>query len=142
MDNREILFRAIAIHGNEWVFGNYIHSKRMSGRSCEYRIVDKDTGLESDIIPETLGQFTGKLDINGNKVFEGDKILYNNPAPFNYVDCIIKYESANAGFVLVYLYNDCSIHELYVKGEIGSLFIPSDNIEVIGTIHDHLLKGE
>ena len=124
MENREILFRAIAIHGDEWVFGNYIHSKRMAGRSCEYRIVDKDTGLESDIIPETLGQFTGLLDKNGKMVFEGD-VCKDRHGEF-----VVKWDSDNARF-LGYYSTERETRICYVGRE--------PKIEVISNIH---LKGE
>lgn len=133
MDNREILFRAIAIHGNEWVFGNYIHSKRMSGRSCEYRIVDKDTGLESDIIPETLGQFTGLLGENGKKIFEGDKVIpyfKNDNGHIPEYFWVVKYHEC-------YFYME-SINR--TPNVIETMF-DFNNIIIIGTIHDHLLKG-
>lgn len=142
MNNREILFRAIAIHGNEWVFGNYIHSKRMSGRSCEYRIVDKDTGMESDIIPETLGQFINATDQHKEMLFVGDRIRFddysNNP---NEVFTIVFYrgtycaESENTNVsqqerVHFNWQNFCRINQ--------QPYIPIK----VGTIHDHLLKGE
>lgn len=69
---REIKFRGKSIYGNIWVYGNLIHSKRFSGCSNEYRIHDIDTGLEHDVIPETVGQFIGLTDKNKKEVFVGD----------------------------------------------------------------------
>ncbi len=69
---REILFRAKSVSSNQWVYGNYIHSKRFAGWSNEHRIHNQETGLESDVYPETVGQFTGVFDRKGRQVFEGD----------------------------------------------------------------------
>lgn len=56
--NREIKFRAKSISNSEWVYGNYIHSKRFEGWSNEFRIHNADTGLESDVEINSIGQFS------------------------------------------------------------------------------------
>jgi len=141
MENREILFRAIAIHGNEWVYGNYIHSKRMSGRSCEYRMADKDTGLESDIIPETLGQFTGLLDKNGAKIFEGHIVQLESDR----IDIGGFYHDEDQpGFMTPHGIITYASGKWYIEQyTTGHLFdsCPTNTVKTIGTIHDHLLKG-
>ena len=71
---REILFRGKLVSSNEWVYGNFIHSKRFKGCSNEYRIHEQDTGIESDIDEGTICQYSGMKDCKGIKIFEDDII--------------------------------------------------------------------
>ena len=117
---REILFRGKRTDCGEWVEGY----AAMSGGT----FIICDNGLTYggfivyEVIPETVGQFTGLTDKNGVRIFEGDILQYEWSGKKN-ID-YIEY-SGN-----MFTYSECIRFSL------------SDD-EVIGNIHDNpdILKG-
>ena len=69
---REILFRGKRADNGEWVCDNSVlffsEKTKIYGALNEWR--------EIEVIHETVGQYTGVIDKNGKKVFEGDVVEY------------------------------------------------------------------
>ena len=83
---REILFRGKRVDNGEWVYGYYCR--------CCYTDKEKDHIIPHyasvlyalEVIPETVGQYTGITDKNGTKIFEGDLVSTDIARPFLIVE--------------------------------------------------------
>lgn len=71
---REILFRGKRKDNGTWIIGD-IHKNADFSKAHIHPIGEKARSF--DVIPETVGQYTGCLDKEGTKVFEGD-IVWDN----------------------------------------------------------------
>lgn len=128
--NREVLFRGKRIDNGEWVEGYFLETENPVYRAFIISSIDIDVHscgmdiLDSkifEVIPETVGEFTGCTDKNGKKIFESD---------------ITKHRSNYSGnfTIAVVIYSD--EHFLAMTDD-NTGFSLSDRLEVIGNIHDN-----
>lgn len=149
---REILFRGRSVDpiGNPrwWVYGSLIKTGDYccilpddDGSMYDYPYLDSELGTIDGcaipVNPETVGQFTGLLDKNGKKIFEGDilKTKYGRL-------CTVVWFSSQVcnGWDLMPI---CTCNNLaYTKPPTAVDLYMADNLEIIGNIHDNpeLLK--
>ena len=135
---REILFRGKAIAVDRFVEGSYYHQTEFYGDECdEHYIISSKDVLEDnmiccdEVIPSTVGQYTGLTDKNGKKIFEGDIIQrlpkYKTDTVETYEVIFLEgsFQYACLGKKYCYSFDD---------SEFG---ICSNQYEVIGNIHDN-----
>ena len=121
---REIKFRAISeCKGEGWVYGYLRHYAR-NPYTEKWTIYDPATGIETDIIEDTIGQYTGMVDYVGNKVYEGDvlRLHLGTNEIIGYVE-----------------YNDYYGQFVFCQGTKKNTFacIFPKNIEIIGNKYDN-----
>ena len=126
---REILFRGKRTDNGTWTYG-YLFCIWERTYLCWG--TTNDVPNMKEVIPETVGQYTGLTDKNGKRIFEGDICKFKR---FNDVHIgKVVFNVTTASFVMWYqsivgAYGEKATHKM--------LLSVCDNIEVIGNIHDN-----
>ncbi|NLU51577.1 MAG: hypothetical protein GXX10_01755 [Clostridiaceae bacterium] len=137
---RDIKFRGKRLDNGEWVYGYYFISERDIEDGFVWRDIPQiqqrygDHYQYFDVIPETIGQYTGLKDKNGREIYEGDICSTDLSRPY----------------LIVLFRNGAFMYQCHDDGnDYFDIMLPieeeseTDNYtEVIGNIHDNpeLLK--
>ena len=120
---REIKFRGFDATGQKgWVYGDLVHNQKVTRTGLEPRTMVG--GYE--VVPESVGQFTGLKDKNGKEIYEGDIVDADCGNGYSFFSVVVWHKGL-AGFMLD-------------EGDSCYSPIPSSVSEVIDNIYENKNK--
>ena len=86
--------RGIKFRGKEILSGKMVYGSYVNYYGTHYISPENDFP-SFEIDPETVGQFTGKYDMNRNEIYEGDIVI----SELTNLEYVIKWDGIAAGFI-------------------------------------------
>ena len=139
---REVLFRGKRKDNGEWTYGYLLQDRYIAQGDAIFVMNSGDVVIDEyidEVIPETVGQYTGLKDKNGNKIFEVDIVKFTDKT-FGY---------SQIGEVCFDKGSFCILYELYGKKQLhrigktdkwqdmGASGTTTYSYKVIGNIYDN-----
>lgn len=168
---REIIFRGKRVDNGKWVHGT-LNNVLDEAPKIQYVVIKHGMKFLTvfNVIPETVGQYTGLKDLHGTRVFEGDVVKDITPLFKGFTprarEEMLKERTKKRGIAVVkFGYHDVKADDPYCVGRAYGVYFEGDmelttpaqyygygdwqesedyRFEVIGNIWDNpeLLKGE
>lgn len=117
---RQIKFRGLRTDGKGWVYG-YIDHNEYNNIAVIHSNADT-----TQVIPESIGQFTGLRDKNGVEIYEGDVLKYYQPYSKKWETHFVLWDDKFSCFGLFEKDNEWCKESDWMKIQ---------EIEIIGNIH-------
>lgn len=125
---RKIIFRGKSVYDGRWIFGDLSTTTDTGDKGASIEYYDEEDGwMCENVREETVGQFTGFCDWNGNEIYEGDLVV--SPSYFGLVEW-----NKRGCFIIKNIL--CKDNDLSI-GEILGELLDREQIDVVGNIHDN-----
>ena len=119
---KRILFRGKTIKDNKWVYGYYMKEKN------QYFIISQEDIFLTEVYKESIGQWTGRYDKNGVKIFEEDVVK----TPYSTDLLTVEYSEQEIRYIL----REAKITDCFLP----MMMLSNNEVEVIDNQFDKIQR--